>query len=198
MGQAHFWLLNYNHRNTNFNRIEIYLLVNDIKANFHLDKMSVNIITPVNFFILWPFHLFLWASYLMTQDPGLTNICSIVNYTTINIDTNGIMLKVACYVFYILFIYKWSWTKLFGHALLQPKSLWWLSKGQADYKIFLLLCSKLIFMSNLKCALISGTYFFIFNKVHGIESKQQNRALQYRKLQVVDGLMWDSNRGLKR
>ena len=94
------------------------------------------------------------------------------------------MLKVVCYVFYILFIYKWSWTKLFGHALLhfgQPKSLWWLSKGQADYKIFLLLCSKLIFMSNLKCALISGTYFFIFNKVHGIESKQKNRALAVQK-----------------
>ena len=94
------------------------------------------------------------------------------------------MLKVVCYVFYILFIYKWSWTKLFGHALLrfgQPESLWWLSKGQADYKIFLLLCSKLIFMSNLKCALISGTYFFIFNKIHGIESKQQNRALAVQK-----------------
>ena len=138
---TYFWLLNYNHRNTNFSRIEIYLPVNDIKANFHLDKMSVN--TPINFFILWPFHLFLWASYLMTQDPGLSNICSIINYATINIDTNGIMLKVACYVFYILFIYKWSWTKLFGHALLRfgrPKSLWWLSKGQADYKIFLLLC----------------------------------------------------------
>ena len=90
MGQAHFWLLNYNHRNTNFNRIEIYLLVNDIKANFHLDKMSVNIITPVNFFILWPFHLFPWASYLMTYYPGISNrsnICrSIINYTTINVD----------------------------------------------------------------------------------------------------------------
>ena len=78
-----------------FHRMEIY--PSHIKANFHLDKMSVN--TPINFFILWPFHLFLWASYLMTQDPGLSNICcSIVNYTTI---TNGIMLKVACYMSFI-------------------------------------------------------------------------------------------------
>ena len=35
----------------------------------------------------------------MTQDPGLGNICrSIVNYTTI---TNGIMLKVVCYMSFI-------------------------------------------------------------------------------------------------
>ena len=99
VGQAHFWLLNYNHRNTNFNRIEIYLLVNDIKSNFHLDKRSVN--TPINFFVLWPFHLLPWASYLMTLDPGQSNICSIVNYATINTDTNGIMLKVACYMSFI-------------------------------------------------------------------------------------------------
>ena len=39
------------------------------------------------FFILWPFHLFPWASYLMTYYPGLSNICrSIINYTTINVD----------------------------------------------------------------------------------------------------------------
>ena len=39
------------------------------------------------FFILWPFHLFPWASYLMTYYPGLSNIChSTINYTTINVD----------------------------------------------------------------------------------------------------------------
>ena len=39
------------------------------------------------FFILWPFHLFPWASYLMTYYPGISNICrSIINYTTINVD----------------------------------------------------------------------------------------------------------------
>jgi len=46
------------------------------------------------------------------------------------------------YVFYVHFIYKWSWTKHFGHAVLrfgQSKFLWWLSKEQVDYKIFLLL-----------------------------------------------------------
>ena len=38
----------------------------------------------------------------MTKDPGLSNICrSIVNYTTINNDTNGIMLKVVCYMSFI-------------------------------------------------------------------------------------------------
>ena len=114
-----------------------------IKANFHLDKMSVN--TPINFFILWPFYLFPWALYVMTKDSGLNNICrSIVNYTTINIDTNGIRLKVTCYMSFIFssFINGVEPNFLDKHNLHfgPPKSLWWLSKGQVDYKIFLLLC----------------------------------------------------------
>lgn len=53
----------------------------------------------VNFFInsvAIPFVSVSFASY--NQDPGLTNICSIVNYTSINVDINENMLKVACYM----------------------------------------------------------------------------------------------------
>ena len=53
----------------------------------------------VNFFInsvATPFVSVSFASY--DSDPGLTNICSIVNYTSNNVDINENMLKVACYM----------------------------------------------------------------------------------------------------